>query len=120
MKDLELVRLVSEKLYERKADDIVVLKVDHLTVLCDYMIIASGRTTAQIDSLADSVEEVMASQGVSLRRSEGVREGRWAILDYGHIIIHLFHRDERAYYDLERLWTDGQNKLDLIPSVSAD
>ena len=51
--------------------------------------------------------------GVPLRRSEGTREGRWVVLDYGHILIHLFHRDERAYYHLDRLWNDGTNQLEL-------
>ena len=113
MNDLELVQALAEKLYERKADDIVALKVSHMTVLCDYMVIASGRSVAQISSLCDAVDELMAARSVPLRRSEGTREGRWAILDYGHIIVHLFHRDERAFYGLERLWTDGQNRLTL-------
>ena len=111
MNDLELVQALAEKLYDRKADDIVALKVSHLTVLCDYMVIASGRSAAQISSLCDAVDEVMAANSVQLRRSEGTRECRWAILDYGHIIVHLFHRDERAFYGLERLWDDGQNRL---------
>ena len=119
MNDLELVQALAEKLYDRKADEIVALKVSHLTVLCDYMIIASGRSAAQIASLCDAVEEMMAARSVPLRRSEGVRDGRWAILDYGHIIVHLFHRDERAFYGLERLWTDGQNRLTLPFDQSA-
>ena len=56
---------------------------------------------------------MMAGEGVNLRRSEGRREGRWVILDYGHIIVHLFRRDERTFYGLDRLWNDGTNALDL-------
>ena len=94
--------------------------MSHLTVLCDYMLIASGRTAAQVAALADAADEMMAASGVTLRRSEGAQEGRWAVLDYGHILVHLFHRDERTYYGLERLWKDGTNELDLPFDQSAE
>ena len=113
MQDNETVLQVARLLYDRKAQDIVVLNVSHLTVLCDYMIIASGRTDNQVSALSDSVDELMAADGLDLRRSEGRREGRWIILDYGHIIVHLFHRDERTFYGLDRLWNDGTNTLAL-------
>ena len=108
----QAVRL-AQLLFDRKAMDIVVLKVDHLTVLCDYMVIASGRNTNQVIALADAVDDLMAESGIPLRRSEGLRDGRWAVLDYGHMMVHLFHRDERAFYGLDRLWNDGTNALDL-------
>ncbi len=113
MQDQELVLLAAQKLYDRKAGDIVALKTGHLTVLCDFMLIASGRTAAQVSALAEDVDRVMAEAGLPLRRSEGLHEGRWAVLDYGHILIHLFHRDERAFYNLDRLWNDGTNQLAL-------
>ena len=113
MQDQEKTLRLAQLLYGRKAQDIVVLNVSHLTVLCDYMVIASGRTVNQVVSLADAADELAASEGLVLRRSEGRREGRWVILDYGHIIVHLFHRDERAFYGLDRLWSDGTNALDL-------
>ncbi len=113
MQDQETALQIARLLYDRKSQDIVALKVSHLTVLCDYMVIASGRTDNQVSSLADAVDELMAKEGFALRRSEGRREGRWVILDYGHIIVHLFRRDERAFYGLDRLWSDGTNALDL-------
>ena len=113
MQDQETVLRLAQLLYDRKAQDIVVLSVSHLTVLCDEMVIASGRTDNQVSSLADNVDEMMSKEGIDLRRSEGRREGRWVILDYGHVIVHLFHRDERAFYGLDRLWNDGTNMLDL-------
>ena len=120
MTDQELVLQLAETLYNKKALDITVLKVAHLTVLCDFMVIASGRTAAQVSALADAADEVMAGADVTLRRSEGTQEGRWAVLDYGHIMVHLFHRDERAYYGLERLWNDGTNRIALPFDQSAD
>jgi len=113
MQEQETVLRLTRLLYDRKAQDIVALDVSHLTVLCDHMVIASGRTDNQVSSLADTVDEMMIKEGLVLRRSEGRREGRWIILDYGHIIVHLFHRDERAFYGLDRLWNDGTNALDL-------
>ena len=113
MQDQELVLRLSQVLYDRKAFDITALKVGHLTVLCDFMLIASARTVNQVAALADAVDEIMSAAGFMLRRSEGVSEGRWAVLDYGFIIVHLFHRDERSFYSLERLWNDGTNELDL-------
>ena len=113
MQDQETILRIARLLYDRKAQDIVVLNVSHLTVLCDYMVIASGRTDNQVSALADAVDDLAARDGLALRRSEGRREGRWVILDYGHIIVHLFHRDERAFYGLERLWNDGTNTLNL-------
>ena len=78
MQEQETVLRLARLLYDRKANDIVVLNVSHLTVLCDHMVIASGRTDNQVSSLADAVDEMMAKEGVILRRSEGRREGRLA------------------------------------------
>lgn len=113
MQEQEISLNLASLLYEKKAQDIIVLKVSHLTVLCDYLIIATGRTVNQVSSLTDAVEEMMAESGYALRRSEGRNEGRWAVLDYGSIMVHLFHSEERAFYSLDRLWNDGTNMLDL-------
>ncbi len=113
MQDLELNLKIAQLLYNRKAQEIVLLKVSHLTVLCDYLLIATGRTANQVTALADAVDDLMSEAGVCLRRSEGRNDGRWAVLDYGHIMVHLFHRDERLYYGLDRLWNDGSNIVDL-------
>ena len=119
MQDQAFVLQLASYLYEKKTQDIVVLKVSHLTVLCDFLVIASGRTANQVSSLADQVDEFMSEHDILLRRSEGVRDGRWAVLDYGNIMVHLFHREERTYYGLDRLWNDGTNMLDLPFDQSA-
>lgn len=66
-----------------------------------------------VKALADEVDERMAKEGLALRRMEGQGEGRWIVMDYGHILVQLFHQEERAYYNLERLWEDGTNRLVL-------
>lgn len=113
MQEQEKVIKLATKLYEHKAEKIAVLKVDHLTVLCDYMLIASAKTAAQISSLTDELEQLANSMGMTLHRSEGMHDGRWVILDYGHIMIHLFQQAERKFYDLDRLWNDGSNAVAL-------
>jgi ribosome-associated protein len=119
MQDQELVLKLARTLYDHKAGEITALKVGHLTVLCDYMVIASGRSAAQVSALSEDVDELMAKEGLPLRRTDGAREGRWIVLDYGSVIIHVFHRDERAFYGLDRLWSDGTNALDLPFDQSA-
>lgn len=113
MQDLSLVQELSQVLYNNKARDIIALDVRSLTVICDWMIIASGRTANQVKALADDVDEKAAELGLDIRRVEGQSEGRWIIQDYGHIIVHVFHQEERAFYNLERLWEDGQNRAVL-------
>ena len=113
MNDQELTLAIAKALDDKKALDIVALKVDHLTVICDYMVIASGRTANQVHALADEVEDKMAQEGLTLRRIEGQNEARWIVMDFGRILVHLFSREERAYYKLERLWDDGTNRLKL-------
>lgn len=108
-----LAQRIAHILYDKKAWDITVLDVGHLTVITDYMVIASGRSTLQVKSLADDVDDAMALEGVTLRAREGTGEGRWVVLDYGTVLVHIFHPEDRQFYHLERLWEDGQNRLTL-------
>ena len=113
MQDIALTQEIAQTLYRNKANHILALDVRELTVICDYMVIASGRSASHVQNLADDVDDRMAELGYPLRRSEGANEGRWVILDYGNIMVHIFHPDERQFYNLERLWEDGNNRLVL-------
>ncbi len=111
---------VSKQLFLKKAEDVRVLHVSHLTIVADYFILASGRSDVHVRSLCDEVEKYLTEKGRQRLRIEGYREGRWIVLDYGDILIHLFHRQEREFYGLERLWVDGDNCIqitedDVIP-----
>ena len=110
---------VARVLYDKKAQDITVLDVNRLTVITDYMVIASGRSALQVKALADDVDDALAQDGVALRAKEGHAEGRWIVLDYGTVLVHIFHPEERQYYHLERLWEDGQNRVEL-PFIEAE
>ncbi len=113
MRDIDLVTKLAQLLYDKKADDILALKVAHLTVLTDFLVIATGRTPIAVRALVDHLDEFMAQQGLEPRRVEGKQEGAWVVMDYANIIVHIFKPDARAFYHLERLWEDGQNRINL-------
>ena len=108
-----LVKTIAKVLDDKKAIDIRALRVGHLTVITDYMLIASGRNILQTKALAEDVEDKMAELGVPLRSREGQQEGRWIVLDYGTVLVHIFHPEAREHYHLEKLWSDGENEVDL-------
>lgn len=93
----------------KKAEDIQVLKIKDLTIISDYFIIANGNSITQTKALADEVEYVMKEKGVMPDRTEGFQSGNWIILDYNDIIVHVFYKETRNYYNLERLWSDAEN-----------
>lgn len=113
MQDKDLALKIAQVLYDKKAQDILVLKVGHLTVLTDYLVIANGNNALQTRALMDYVDEVLSSQGITPIRLEGQNEGRWIVMDYSSAIVHLFHPDDRTFYRLERLWADGSNRVPL-------
>ena len=113
MNDMELTLEIARTLDDKKAFDLVALDVRHLTVICDYMVIASGRNANNVHAMADAVDDRMAELGLVLRRCEGQNEARWVVMDFGRILVHIFNQEERRYYHLERLWDDGTNRLDL-------
>lgn len=105
----EIKNAICKELDERKAIDITVLNVAHLTVVADYFVICTARSNKQVKALAEYVSEKMEDEGVHTLRSDGVREGKWAVLDFGSVIVHIFNDDTRVFYCLEKLWTDGDN-----------
>jgi ribosome-associated protein len=92
---------------EKQARDIAVLDVRDLIVITDYFVIGSGATERQVRTIADEVERSLRDEGMKPVRREGVREGRWVLLDFADFVVHVFHEDEREYYRLERLWADA-------------
>ena len=92
----------------KKAERIVILDVSKQLVITDHFLICSGNTDRQVKTIADEVEKVLsAERGVKPFRREGEREGRWVLLDYVDFVVHVFHKEDREYYDLERLWSDA-------------
>ena len=101
---------VCKALADKRGKDIVAMYVREKTDLCDYFIIASGSNAPQIRAMGERVEELVEKNlGLVPSRTEGVRDGRWAVVDYGDVIVHIFNDETRLFYHLERLWTDGGN-----------
>lgn len=119
MKTEELVQKIAGILYEKKAQNIVALNVTGMTVITDYMVIASGRNALQVKALADDLEDKLAEAGLEPSRKEGQQEGRWVVLDYQTALVHIFHNEEREFYRLEKLW-EGENNRVALPFDSSD
>ena len=113
MNQMEIALAAAKALDDKRAKDIVALKVDEMTVITDYMVIATGRSTPQVKALAENVEDELAKHEIFAKRREGLTEGRWCVLDFGDVMVHVFHEQDREYYQLERLWSDGTNELEL-------
>ena len=107
----ETILQLCKILYDKKALDIRAIEVTDKTIIADWFIVASGRGVPQVKALSDELEEKAAELGLFPRRKEGYQEGRWIVLDFGDLLVHLFHPEERSYYNLERLWDDGQNMI---------
>ena len=106
----QLAIAACKALSDKLGKNIVTLYVREKTSLCDYFVIASGSNTPQIKAMGERVEELVERElGVEPSRTEGVRDGRWAVIDYGDVIVHIFNDETRLFYHLERLWTDGAN-----------
>ena len=109
MNSKEFTEKICKVLKDHKAEDIVAVDVKEKTDVADYFVVAGGRSMTHTRSLIEHVEEEIEKEGVSPTRSEGVREGRWAVLDYGDVIVHIFNDETRLFYHLETLWDDGKN-----------
>lgn len=117
---LDLTMRIAEILDSKKAQDITLLKVDHLTSVCEYLVVATGRSAQAVHTLYEEVTDRLAEEGIFFRRNDGVRESRWIVMDYASVIVHIFHPEERQYYNLERLWADGSNTIPFTPSDEAN
>jgi len=105
----EKLKKIVEVLDTKKAENIEVLGIRDLTVLTDYFVIANGTSTTHTKTLADEVEFQLSQAGVKPARTEGHNGSNWIIIDYSDIIVHIFYKETREFYQLERLWADGEH-----------
>ncbi len=106
----EQVLKLCELLYDKKALNIRALNVADQTIIAEWFVVCSGRATTQVRTLCDELEDKAAEAGLTMLRKEGYGEGRWIVLDFGHILVHIFHPEEREFYNMERLWDDDPQK----------
>ena len=105
----QLAELAADACDDRKATDIEMIRVDEVSSLADWMVIAGGHTDVQVRAIARSVQDKLEEiTGRLPLRKEGVNEGRWALLDYGELIVHILQPGERSFYDLEAFWGHGE------------
>lgn len=105
----EMALLAINALEDKKAEDVKIIDISKVSVLADYFIIANGSNRSQIQALSDAVEEVLGKAGYPVKQMEGYNNANWVLLDFGDIIIHIFDRENRLFYDLERIWCDGRS-----------
>ncbi len=109
MKDsIEMVKIAVKALDDKKAEDIRVLDIREVSIIADYFIIAHGNNRNQIQALVDNVQKELHKAGYELKSTEGAQSASWVLLDYTDIILHVFSKEERLFYDLEHIWKDGK------------
>ena len=104
----EMASIAYQALTDKKGEDVRVIEITEIASFADYFIIADGNNPSQISALVDNVEEQLSKAGYEPKRIEGVRNSNWVLMDYGDIILHVFSKEDRLFYDLERIWKDGR------------
>ena len=105
----EMARIAYDALSDKKGEDIKIIDITGVSVLADYFIIANGNSDSQVNALVDNVEEELHKAGYYLKQREGRANSSWILLDFGDIIVHVFDKENRLFYDLERIWKDGRD-----------
>ncbi|MDD7050683.1 MAG: ribosome silencing factor [Lachnospiraceae bacterium] len=105
---LEMTKAAILALEDKKGEDIQVIDISEISPIADYFVLASGSNRSQIQAMADAVEEKMHQNGYSLKQIEGYDDANWILMDYYDVVVHIFDRDSRLFYDLERIWKDGK------------
>ncbi len=119
MTSLELARTAVKALDGKRGSQIKVIKVDGVSVIADYLVIATGHSSTQVKALADAVEYELKEAGETVSHIEGHRNDSWILLDYVDVIVHVFSEEAREYYDLDRMWADGE-EVDISDVVVAE
>ena len=106
--EINAVKLIYDTINDKFGKDIVVLNIGKISTFADYFIIATGGSAIQLKAMTDEVNKKMSEYGIRLGHSEGYQHAKWILLDFGDIIVHLFNKEEREFYNLERIWADAE------------
>ncbi|MED4070639.1 ribosome silencing factor [Priestia endophytica] len=107
MKELELLSLVAKAADDKRAEDVIALDMKGISLVADYFMICHGNSDRQVQAIAREIKEQANEYEIEVKRLEGFNEARWILIDLGDVVAHVFHKDERGYYNLERLWGDA-------------
>lgn len=109
---MERSKMIVKKAYaalsDKKGEDIKVIEIGKLSTVADYFIIANGSNAPHVESLVDNVEEELLKEKIHAERIEGVKSSGWILMDYNDVVVHVFSKEDRLFYDLERIWRDGK------------
>ncbi|MBQ6603896.1 MAG: ribosome silencing factor [Eubacterium sp.] len=105
----KMASIAVNALEEKKANDVKIIDIEKISTLADYFIISSGSNRNQVQAMADAVEEDLGKAGFAPKHIEGYATANWILMDYGDIVIHIFDEENRVFYDLERIWRDGES-----------
>lgn len=108
MEAKQLMEKIVSILDSKKAEDIRAIRIGDLTILADYFVIAAGSSSTQVKMLADEVDYQLGLAGIEPHKIEGYHSENWIVLDYSDVVVHIFQKETRSFYDLERLWADGE------------
>lgn len=106
---LDMTKTAVAALEEKKGEDIRIIDIRDISPIADYFILANGGNRNQVQAMADEVEEQMQKMGHALKQVEGYSTANWILMDYSDIVVHIFDRESRSFYDLERIWRDGNH-----------
>lgn len=108
-KSTEMVRIAYKALEDKKSEDIKIIEIGNISIIADYFIIANGTNPSQVEAMVTAVTQELSKAGHEAKRVEGVRNSGWVLMDYGDVVIHIFSKEDRLFYDLERIWRDGKS-----------
>jgi len=103
----KIVQLAAEACDDKLAEDIIALDMKNVSLIADYFLICHGNNERQVQSIAKEIKDRLEEEGIHVKRMEGFEQARWVLVDIGDVVCHIFHKDERNYYNLERLWGDA-------------
>ena len=104
----KIVEISRRAMEDKKAENIKVIYIGEISVVADYFVICSASNTSQLEAIVDNITEEMAKESVFSKKQEGNRNSGWILVDYGDVVIHVFLREDREFYNLERIWSDGK------------
>ncbi len=108
-KSIEMVKLIHKAMDDKKAEDIKIIDIADVSTIADYFIICSGANSSQLEAIIDNITETLGRAGYESKRTEGGRNSGWVLIDYGDVVVHIFSKEDRLFYDLERIWRDGKS-----------
>ena len=107
-KQAEMAVTAYKALSEKKGEDITIIEISQISIMADYFVISNGANLPQVQAMVENVQEKMGKSGFEVKRVEGNRSSSWILLDYGDVVVHIFDKEDRLFYDSERIWSDGK------------